>query len=252
MRDDASGWISLHPGELYLIWTELGLGALPTVLDIPHVGRTAAARAELVELADRALGDRDLGTVARPAADLAAMLHALASPQLLLDLQVTGPGVSFRAVGAAGPHGAVTAGVADGDVRIGPVHTQALVATMLDATSPLPAGVGSPGNVRLADYRRACRAGEYEGAAGFVETLRGAGVRPAEANTFARAVSGRVGGGQLGAGSRERGRASSTVNWVDTEDGRYTLRQHGDWVTVTPVDPGRLRSMAEEMLGDLT
>ncbi|PXY34984.1 ESX secretion-associated protein EspG [Prauserella sp. PE36] len=251
MRDESTGWISLHPGELYLVWTELGLGELPAVLAIPHVGRTAAARAELVAIADRALAERGLGTVARPAPDLADLLRALAAPELSLDLELTGDGPVFRGVGAAGAYGDVTAGVADAEVRLGPVRRTALVETMLTAVSPLQAGTGSPGNIRFADYRRACRVAEHEGSAGFLDVLRDAGVRPVEANTLLRAVTGRSGSGRFGASTRARGRAPSTVNWVDTEQGRYALRRRGDWVTVTPVDPARLLTMAQEMASDL-
>ncbi|MFF5991408.1 ESX secretion-associated protein EspG [Prauserella flavalba] len=251
MHDESTGWLSLHPGELYLIWTELGLGELPAVLEIPHVGRTASARAELVELADRALAERGLGTVARPARDLADLLRALAAPELSLDLEVTGDGTVFRGAGASGAYGDVAAGAGDGEVRLGPVRRTALVETMLTSVSPLQAGIGGPGNIRFADYRRACRVAEYEGSTGFLDVLRDAGVRAAEANTLLRAVSGPSGSGRFGASARASGRAPSTVNWVDTEHGRYALRRHGDWVTVTPVDPARLLTMAQEMASDL-
>ncbi|WP_199430868.1 ESX secretion-associated protein EspG [Qaidamihabitans albus] len=245
----------LHPGELYFVWSALGLGDLPAVLEIPHAGRTAAARAELIGVADRALAERGLGTVAEPAADLAAMLRALAAPELRLDLQTSSVDGSFRAIGAAGPGGVVAAGVADADVRLGPLRRPQLVPAMFDALAPLPAGVGSPGNVRSADYTRACRHGEVDGAAGFLGVLRNAGVRPPEANTLLRALTKRSGGGWFGASVAGRNgqwlRAPSTVNWVDTDEGRYALRRGGDWVTVTPVDPPRLLSMAEEMVASL-
>ncbi|PXY31905.1 ESX secretion-associated protein EspG [Prauserella muralis] len=257
MRDEASGWISLHPGEFYLLWTELGLGELPAVLEIPYVGRTAQARAALVDLASRALADRDLGTVARPAADLEAMLRALAEPDIRLDLQVYGgPDVSFRAVGVAGGRGVVTAGAGDGDVLLGPVSRQALPAALLQAVPELPAGIGSPGNARMADYVRACRAGEHDGAGGFLDVLRRAGVRPSEANVFLRAVTAHTGGGWFGAGARSHDgrwmRAPGVVSWVDTGEGRYALRRRGEWVTVTPADPPRLLSLVEDSLVDLS
>ncbi|MFC4005000.1 ESX secretion-associated protein EspG [Prauserella oleivorans] len=251
MRDESTGWVTLHPGELYLLWTELGLGELPDVLEIPHVGRTAAARAELIAIADEALAGRGLGTVARPAPDLEELLRALAAPELTVDMRAVGQDRSFRAVGAIGRFGVVTIGVAEGDVRLGPVERAELVGTILGALSPLPAGPGGPGNARFADYRRACRAAEHEGAGGFLDVLRGAGVRSSEAGTFLRAIEGRAAGGYLGATSTAHGRSPGTVNWVDTEQGRYVLRRHGDWVTVTPADLARLHSMAEEMVADL-
>lgn len=256
MRHGDSGWITLHPGEFYLLWTELDLGELPAVLGIAAAGRTAASRAELVAMASGSLADRDLGTVSQPARDLEAMLYALALPERSLDLDITGASASFRAVGADGPRGTVTAGASDTEVRLGPVSPSALVATMLDAAPPQPAGTGSPGNVRVADYLRACRVGEHGGADGFLRVLREAGARPSEANTFLRAVTGAVGGGRFGASASRRDgswiRTPAPVNWVDTDTGRYALRRRGDWVTVTPVDAQRLLTMTEEMVAGVS
>jgi hypothetical protein len=247
-----SGWITLDPAEFYLLWTELQLGEPPVVLGIAPIGRTASARGSLIEAADRALTGRDLGRVSQPPPDLEDLLLALASPKLSLDLEITGAATSFRALGVDGPRGAVTAGTAGEEVQLGPVRAPALAATMLEAAGSMPAGTGSPGNVRIADFSRACRAGESAGADGFLGVLRHVGVRPPEANTVLRAVTGARAGGRFGASARGRGdswiRTPATVNWVDTDDGRYALRRNGDWVTVTPVDPPRLLSMTEEMV----
>ncbi|KMS88399.1 ESX secretion-associated protein EspG [Prauserella rugosa] len=251
MRDESSGWITLHPGEFYLLWRQLGLGDPPAVLDVPAVGRTAEYRERLVAMADESLAGRGLGTVSNPDPDLAELLHTLAAPDIGVDLTAVGPDVAFRAYGAITGHGVVTAGTSGAEVLLGPVLRGELIPRMFEALPSLEAGPGAPANVGYADYRRACRAGERDGASGFLDSLRAAGVRSSEAATFLRAVEGRRSGGYVGATSAVRGRTPSTVNWVDTEQGRYVLRRVGDWVAVTPADMARLRSMTEEMVTDL-
>ncbi|GAB3494001.1 ESX secretion-associated protein EspG [Amycolatopsis cihanbeyliensis] len=255
MRDPDSGWIQLYPGEFFLLWSELGLGDPPPTLGIRQIGRTAAARARLIEGASGTLAERDLGTVTEPARDLAGLLRQLGESELRVDLEVERADFAFRAVAASGRRGAVTAGFAGAELRIGPVRPANLVPTMLEVLTPLDAGVGSPANVRVGDYTRACAEGERGGTDGFIGVLRDAGVRPPEVNTLVRAVARRAGGGQLGGSVRTGAgrwvRAPSPVGWVDTEEGRFALRRNGDWVTVTPVDLPRLHAMAEELVADL-
>ncbi|GAA1252332.1 ESX secretion-associated protein EspG [Prauserella halophila] len=252
MRDESSGWITLHPGEFYLLWRTLELGDPPVVLDVPRAGATESHRAELVGLAGESLAGRGLGTMTAPDRDLVDLLRTLANPDVSVDLSASGADVSFRSYGAIGERGAVTVGTSGEDVLVGPVRPDQLIPTMLEALPDVEAAPGAPANVGFAEYRRACRAGEAEGASGFLDALREAGVRSSQAAMFLRAVEGRRAGGYVGATSRTRGRTQGTVNWVDTEHGRYALRKLGDWVTVTPADVARLRGMAEEMVDDLT
>ncbi|SFB01039.1 EspG family protein [Amycolatopsis marina] len=255
MRDETSGWIQLHVGEFFLLWTELGLGEPPAILRVPHIGRMPAEREELVVAAGGALAERDLGTVRDPANDLAGLLRGLADPHVRLDLHAEGEGFSFAAFGSVTTQGAVSVGIAGTEVRLGPVRTPNLVATMLQVLPSLPSAVGSGANVRMVDYLAACAAGEREGTGAFTGVLRTAGLRPPEVNVFTRALTGRVAGGQLGGSVRTRDgrwqRSASVLGWVDTEEGRYALRRKADWVTATPVDGPRLRSMGEELLADL-
>lgn len=255
MRDADSGWIQLHPGELFLLWSSLAFGELPAILDIPHIGRTEMSRAQLIDAASHALAGRELGTVSEPARDLAQLLRTLADAGLMLDMHTDGDGPSFRAVGASGDRGAVSLGVAGPDVRIGPVRPSAMVATMLEALPPVPPGVGSSANARVADYERACARGKRDGPSGFRAALRAAGMRPPEVNTFVRTVTTRAGGGRMGAsvstGSGRWARSPEVLTWVDTPEGRYLFTRKGDWVTATPADPARLRGVAEEMVADL-
>lgn len=250
MRDPGSGWIQLDVVEFYLLWSTLDLGETPEVLDVLHVGRIPARRAELVEQASTALAARDLGTVTTPARDLAGMLRSLGNGTVALDMRVYGSGAPLFAHAAAGPNGAAVAARVGDEVRLGAVRATALASSLLGSLSPLPAAPARPANVSLADYTQACEEGATEGVSGFVRSLHAAGVRAVEASTLAQALTTRAGGGQLGATGRRR--TPSVINWLDTPEGRYALRRNGDWLTVTPADTPRLTAMAEEMLADVS
>lgn len=247
MRDPDSGWIQLDTIELFLLWTGMGLGDLPPVLGIPHVGRTERWRAELVSSASSALGARGLGSVESPARDLAGLLRVLAESQVSLDVRVYGDGEPlYGYAGSRGRNAAVIARVAD-EVRIGPVTPGTLIGPLLGSLAPLPPGPDRPANVNAADLDTAFSELERDGAVGFQRALSRAGVRVSEAATVSRVLSSRQAHGQLGVTGRDR----RWLNWVDTPEGRYTLRQNGSWVTLTPVDLPRLAAMAEEMLDEV-
>lgn len=246
MRDPASGWIQLSAVELYLLWTTMGLDETPTVLDLVHVGRTPARRAELVEETSAALADRDLGTVPQPAGDLAAMVRALGTATSSLDMRVYGDGAPMFAFAGAGHAGAALAARVGEEVRVGNVRPTALAQSMLGSLTGLPAGPGRPVNVNVTDYETACQEGAFDGPSGFSRALHSAGLRATDVSTLVSALTTRNGGGQLGATGRVR--AHSVVNWLDTPDGRYALRRNGEWITFTPADTPRLTAMAEEML----
>lgn len=250
MRDPGSGWIQLSAVELYLLWSTMGLGETPDVLDLLQVGRTPARRAELVEEASAALAARDLGTVTAPARDLAGLVRTLGTATSSLDMRAYGTGTPLFAYAAAAPAGAALAARVGDEVRMGMVRPTALAHSLFGSLTALPAGPGRPVNVSVTDYEAACEEGRHEGASGFSRSLHAAGLRPMDVNTLASALSTRTGGGQLGATGRVR--TYSAVNWLDTPDGRYALRRNGDWVTVTPADTPRLTTMAEEMLADVS
>ncbi|WP_165777508.1 ESX secretion-associated protein EspG [Amycolatopsis antarctica] len=252
MRDPDTGAVHLHLGEFFLLWTALDLGELPVVLEVPHAGRTDSARAELIAEADGTLAARGLGTVADPARDLAGLLRTLDTSEVTVELEHA----PLRRFAVAGPLGAAVATVEGTVVHLAPVRATALTDTVLAALPDTGAGPGGPANVHAEDYERAVEALEHEGVDGFTDALHRAGVRAAEVNTLVRAVCHRTGGGSIAASVRTRGgrraRTPAPVHWADTPEGRYALRRNGGWLTVTPADPARLRTMAAEMVADLT
>jgi ESX secretion-associated protein EspG len=247
VRDPDSGWIQLDTIELFLLWSGMGLGDLPPVLGVPHVGRTRRRRAELISSASAALGARGLGSVESPARDLAGMLRVLAEREVSLDVRVYGDGEPlFGYAGSRGRTAAALARVGD-EVRVGPVTPGTLIGPLLGSLAPLPPGPDRPANVSAADLETAFAEAERDGTAGFQRALSHAGVRASEAATVSRVLSSRQAHGQLGVTGRDR----RWLNWVDTPEGRYALRQNGSWVTLTPVDLPRLSAMAEEMLDEV-
>ncbi|GAB3429516.1 ESX secretion-associated protein EspG [Actinophytocola sediminis] len=250
MRDQASGWIQVSSIEFFLLWTSLGLGEPPVPLEVAHVGRTRESRAAMAHAASQALADRDLGTVAAPARDLALMLRQLAGDGLTLDLRVLGQGSPLVGYATAGDRGGAVAARVDGEIRLGSVRSTAVAGSLLASLPPMPAGDGRPANIPVADYESACAEARREGVNGFVRVLHEAGVRQQEVSVLAHALTTRRGGGQLGASYRGT-RAPGLLTWLDAEDGRYALRRHGPWLTVTPADLPRLTSMAEDVVADL-
>jgi hypothetical protein len=255
VRDADSGWIQLSAVEFVLLWSALELGDPPPMLGLRPVGRTPRRRAELGAEASRYLDARELGTVSRPARDLATVLRILAEPEVGLDMQVHGDGTPLFGFAAARGRGGAAAARVGEEVRVGSVSPAGLAPALLGALTPMPAGSERPANIPGADYVTACAEGERDGVSGFLRALHESGVRGPEAATVAQVLTSRRGGGQLGASGRDRRggrlRAPSLVNWVDTPGGRYALRRTGAWITVTPVDLPRLTAMAEEMLADV-
>jgi hypothetical protein len=252
VRDEETGWIELHAAEFFLLWRGLDLGDVPEWLGIPAFGRTPRARAEWSAIVSEALTMRDLGTVERPAGDLAGLLRTIADAEAMLELQVDTREASLRALGGITAGRAAAVARVNTQVRIGPASSDALVRTMLEVPPPMNPGSGISANLPIADFEKACSAAAQDGVSGFVETLTELGVRREECLVLSKAFGTRFGGGRLGAKARDgRGRwhrAPVTVSWVDAEDGRYALRTDGEWMTVTPADEARLVAMAEEML----
>lgn len=250
MRDERSGWIRLSTAEFFLLWTGCGLGDPPTVFGLRRIGRTGAARAAVAETASESLAERGLGTVHRPAADLAGLLDALAGHRRSMDL-VTQPD-GFRALAVDAADATVAAAVSGEELRLGPVRRGALVGSLLDALPAVQAGPGRTANIGWAEYQRACAKATSGGTQAFLDELRSLGLHQPEAHTLLRALTERRAGGQFGASLRDGHgrpqRVGETVSWVDTPAGRYAMRVRDGWLTVTPADLVKLGEMAGQLI----
>lgn len=253
MRDPGSGWLQLSVTEFVVLWSELDLGDLPAVLELAALGRTTESARRLADEVSKAIEGRDLGTVARPARDVALTLRTVADYRTCADIVVHGDGTPLCGLAAVGRSGAAALAKVGDEVRMGPVPGHKLVDSLLESLSPLPAGPGRPVNVGIAEYRAACEEGERDGVTGFVRALEASGLRDTEASTLAKAVTGRRAGGQLGASGRtpKERRAGTVLNWLDTDDGRYAVQLRAGWLTVTPVDLALLVRMANELVDEV-
>jgi hypothetical protein len=108
--------------------------------------------------------------------------------------------------------------------------------------------------VRRTDFERACAAGERDGTEAFLDSLQESGIRTPEARTVLRAVVGRLADGEVEIGRRHRDGSTlppmEGVRWLDTEEGRYAVRQRGEWITIIPVDVPKLAALLDEALED--
>jgi hypothetical protein len=237
----------LSDTEFFLLWDAAELGEPPAVLNLRHIGRTRAERTDLAERASDDLLDRGLGTVHRPADDLAEIIQALGHRELTLALAAEWREGRFRALAVKGREGAAIAVLGGTEVALRPLRPTALVDTLVEELRPLPAGPGVTANVSWSDYLRACKEGELDGIDTFLWVLRDTGMRIAEARTIARVVTERHGAGQVDIGGRV-GQASDTINWIDTAEGRYVLRRRGDWLSVIPANSAKLSQLITESL----
>jgi len=224
MRNPDSGWFRLSATEFRVLWRAAGLPGPPTALAIPEFGRPAADLAELLELlGGRAPGERGFTLLANRSDD------------------------QLRAYGVINRDRAALLSAAGEEVRLGPLWPGTMTDVLLDTLDPLPAGAGRPANVSWAVYREACAQGETHGTEAFLGVLRAAGLRPPEAHTLLRAVTGRSGGGELELTARDAHgtplRPLSALTWIDTGSGRYAVRLRDDWLTVTPAHRARLGAM---------
>jgi hypothetical protein len=237
-------WLRLSGAEFFLLWDAADLGDAPDVLNLRHIGRTRAERDRLADDASAGLAERDLGTVTKPAGELADALLALGHRDLTLTLAVEWADGGYRAIAGRGPEGAAIAVAVNDTVAVRTLRPATLVDAIIDEIPSVAAGPGVTANVTWADYLRACRDGELDGTDGFLWALRDAGLRDAEARTLARAIAERHGAGQVDISAR----GAECVNWVDTPDGRYVLRRRDGWLSVIPADLAKLSQLISDVL----
>ncbi|WP_199440769.1 ESX secretion-associated protein EspG [Umezawaea beigongshangensis] len=237
--------------EFFVLWQAVNGEEHPVPLGTPHVGATRAERAELIATCSRTLSARGLGTVERPDAELEALVRGLRQHERCLDLVFSHRGETARAVAAAG-WGGVFAARVGAEVHLRSFRSTALASATVETLPVSPAGSGRAANVRWDDFVAAGAAGERDGAQGFLEVLRAAGVREPEANTLLRAVTTRRGGGQVGLTERNRDGhlrpTGRTVSWIDTGEGRYLAQRSGGWLVLAPTDRARLTAAVEDLV----
>ncbi|GLZ32506.1 ESX secretion-associated protein EspG [Lentzea sp. NBRC 105346] len=250
MNDTERGF-KLSSREFFLLWQAVHGEEREVPLGTPHVGRTRAARQRLTEETSNELYRRGLGTIGRPDPDLRALVSGLAEFERALEVVYFKGTEMARALATAGWSGTFAARVGD-DVHLRSFRSTALASSTVAALPALRPGNGRAVNIRWDDYVRAGEAGERDGESGFMEVLRHAGIREPEAYTLLRAVTSRIGGGQLALTARNRDGiprpTGRSVSWLDTREGRYLVRQKDGWLVLAPTDQARLTGAVDELL----
>ncbi|GAA3890745.1 hypothetical protein GCM10022243_64560 [Saccharothrix violaceirubra] len=247
----------LSAAEFFLLWQAAHRGGPPVPLGTRHYGFTEADRRSLEEVASRDLYQRGYGTVQRPDEDLYGLLRGLAEFQVGLEVVFNNQaGGLARGLATAAWHGAFAGRLGD-VVQLSGFPPSSLAYTTVNTLPRVSPGAGRSLNVRWDDYLAAVRAGETDGPEGFLDTLRRLGMREPEMKTLMRIVTTRQGGGQVGLIARNRNGylhnvRGAALSWLDTADGRYLLRRDRQWLVVAPVDPPRLVSAVESLIGSVS
>lgn len=248
---DSDRGLTLSSREFYLLWQAVHGEERDVPLGTPHVGRTRAARQRMTEETSQELQRRGLGTINRPDPDLRALISGLAEFDRALEIAYFKGTEMARGLATAGWSGTFAARVGD-DIHLRSFRSTALASATVAALPGLQPGTGRAVNIRWEDYLRAGEAGERDGQGAFMEVLRYAGVREPEAYTLHRAITSRIGGGQLGLTARNRDGfarpTGRTVSWLDTREGRYLVRQTDGWLVLAPTDQARLTTAVDELL----
>jgi hypothetical protein len=244
---------TLSMAEFDVVWSTLGLGAVPFPLGGPDGGARPARHAVLAALAARGLA---IGGRLRD--EWADRLAVLADPDRSVDA-VGGIGHPLAAVAASAGGTAVLAVLDRGAVVLAPVREGSLVEAVVALLPMVPAGPGRPLAVPVAAVRRFMAAdgveesGRHGDRSPDRRALTEAGVDMADATLLVNLVEDRLRGGQFGVnlsrpGSRVLFRAVPVVSWFDTGDGRYLMTNDGDTVTIAPADSAQIAVRLREVL----
>lgn len=247
--------VFLSTVEYEVVWSHLGLGAMPYPITVSSAGFHAADRTRVTAQAWERLRDRGLIDGSAVHGWLAYLMGLLAAPALSLDA-VGDTGRPLRALAVRdGEQAAAALLTADGLTVIG-IHPATQAATLTDLLPHHRPGPGHAftfphGAVREAaaaaqDADTVFRGDEHT-------TLVQAGMSHRDARLLAQLAGGRVRGGQFGItrwnrpyGARTRD--ATVVTWFDTAAGRYLAVREGDWVSVAPADSSRIAQRLDHAL----
>ncbi|AHI02165.1 hypothetical protein GCM10010174_33110 [Kutzneria viridogrisea] len=238
----------LSTAAYQVLWEQLGLPDMPTVLTVPPRGFTERDRRAVVREAQRELAGADART-----AELVALLHR---PSRAVDVRmyVDGP---IRALAAARGEAGVLAVLHEGQLGLDPLPGGAVARAAVDLLPVVPAGPGRSVSLPSTILRAAgCGGGTVDGK-GFEVALRAQGVPAEDARELRLMLDGVVRRGTFGVTvadelGREH-RADHVVAWSDTERGRYLMEDSRamdgrGWTTVAPADNRRLVGQVQRLL----
>lgn len=236
------------------LWDLCALGEWPVVLRLGSAAFTNEEQRAEREKADAELDEQELVRGGRPEADAEALLHILRRPRYSTDARLWVDG-SVRALAAAQGPDAAAAVHTVGRVRVRSLNPDELAWAVVGLLPDHPPGSGSPASI---DRRVVDRAADVAGADTdrFEAELLARKVAPAVAARFAEVAATAVRRGQFGAAVLDRRGtrhyASEVVNFADTPNGRFRLRESGrpgdTRFTLAPVSRDRLAADVRSML----
>ncbi|CAM02208.1 ESX secretion-associated protein EspG [Saccharopolyspora erythraea] len=240
---------ALSAAEFDLVHDALGLGRPPFPLEVPSRGATMEERAELADEAYRALSERGLADGRRLDPGLEQLLRLLTEHDTSVDA-VGHLHRPVRALAAADRNTGVLAEVAADEVSLTEIRPTALAMSIVGVLPP-----GEPGQLRGVSMprdtlTRALAEDDEDPFGGDLDeevALTRAGLPAHDAATFTELVNSRCAGGQFGVSHRSM-RASTLVNWFDTNQGRYLMTSEGSWLSITPADNRRIEHRLADVL----
>jgi hypothetical protein len=244
---------TLSMAEFEVVWTMLGLGAVPFPLAGPDGGVRPAPRAVFAALAARGLA---IG--GRLHDEWEDCLAVLAGPDRSVDA-VGGIGHRLAAVAASAGGMAVLAVLDRGSVVLAPIRDGSLVEAVVALLPMVPAGPGRELAVPVAAVHRFMagdgseESGRHSDRSPDRRALTEAGVDMADATLLVNLAEDRLRGGQFGVNvadprSRVLYRAVPVVSWFDTGDGRYLMTNDGSTLTIAPADSAQIAVRLREVL----
>ncbi len=252
--------VTLTCEQYDICWADLNLGEHVYPLRIRSHGRTYEERAHLRRRVYQQLGACELARGERLEPELTDALTLLARAPVWVDmhwLADQGQTEMDRAVAArSGDHGLIARLDAVG-LRLMPCRGTALLLALLDQ---LPTATAAPGQSITLPRSVLTPSQPAERDSVYVTSPATSGRFRHQFRTLETVLATpRLRGGQIVANARDRtGRRhrSRTVEWLDTEAGRWTARLQpttdgGEHLTVAPADSARIATQVAETLNRL-
>ncbi|WP_168200968.1 ESX secretion-associated protein EspG [Allokutzneria sp. NRRL B-24872] len=235
-------------------WERLGLGVMPYPLVVLQHGVNGDERARAQEWAAGWLAHHGLGDAVRIGDPIAEALHAVAHASSELAVLYADEAGQTR-IGSFVRGNACLRAVWRGDeVELTWMDRDDHARGVVDALPRCRAGKGQSGQVPAKALEHAAQAWEGSGAISAAEDrLVAAGAERAQARRFLDAYSSATAMGQATALKPQphkdnKAIARTPMTFVDTPEGRYSITERANWLTISPVDERLMATRLGELL----
>ncbi|MFB9902530.1 ESX secretion-associated protein EspG [Allokutzneria oryzae] len=243
------------PAVVYEVcWERLGLGVMPYPLVVLQHGVDDQERAHAKAWASDWLAQHGLGDAVRVGEALSSALHAIAHAGSELAVLYADHSGQTRIGSFAHGHACLRV-VWHGDtIDLTWMDRDEHVRGVVAALPSCRPGKGQSGQVPAAALERAGAAWADSGAISAAEDrLVASGAERAQARRFLTTYSSTTALGQATAlrphpQKDVRAIARSPVTFVDTPDGRYSITERSNWLTLSPIDQHLMLTRLTELL----